>query len=110
MKNGYLEKGSPSAWCGIAGLGKSRLVMQFSIDTILGRDFIGLETNGDALRWLIIQNENGNRRLKDDLCAMFARLTKGERDNPSARSRRITWIVNVPAKWTHYIQLNADRA
>jgi hypothetical protein len=79
LENGYLEKGCPSVWCGIGGLGKSRLVLQFAIKSTLGQPFIGWKTQGEKLRWLLLQTENGNKRLQADLAAMMANLTSMER-------------------------------
>jgi AAA domain len=79
LENGYLEKGSPIAICGIGGIGKSRLILQAAIDTALGRSFLGWKTNGKGLKWLFLQTENGNKRLKSDLAAMMENLTETER-------------------------------
>ena len=63
----------------MGGLGKSRLIVQASIDTALGRSFLGWKTNGKGLRWLFLQTENGNRRLQSDFAAMMQDLTETER-------------------------------
>jgi AAA domain len=78
LENGYLEKGCPSVWCGIGGLGKSRLLLQLAVKSALGYPFIGWQTHGENLRWLILQTENGNKRLQADLAAMLANLTSIE--------------------------------
>ena len=52
---------------GAGGIGKSRLVMQLAVCSILGRDFIGMETVGCDHGWLFLQSENSNRRLSRDL-------------------------------------------
>lgn len=62
-----LAKGQSLTILGPGGVGKSRIVLQLAAETIVGRPFIGLETHGAGLRWLIIQVENGNRRLQFDL-------------------------------------------
>lgn len=41
LKNGYIARGDPFAFCGAAGIGKSRLILQLLIAIILGRDFLG---------------------------------------------------------------------
>jgi hypothetical protein len=80
LANGYLEKGAPCAFCGVAGLGKSRLILQCAIYTALGLPFLGWPTTCGPLRWLILQTENGNRRLQTDLCAMLAEFAKPQID------------------------------
>jgi hypothetical protein len=77
-KSGYLAKGERAAWCGMGGLGKSRLVTQMAVCTRLGQPFLGWPTNGVGLRWLFLQTENGNRRLQADLAAMMQPLTEEE--------------------------------
>lgn len=74
-KSGYLAKGERSTWCGMGGLGKSRLVTQMAVCTRLGQPFLGWPTDGMGLRWLFLQTENGNRRLQADLSAMMASLS-----------------------------------
>lgn len=81
-----VAKGQPVVFCGPSGAGKSRLVLQFAVACITGRKFVGFDTHGRNLRWLILQGENSNRRLQDDLlnlkrwcgddwCAVEAALT-----------------------------------
>ena len=79
LENGYLEEGSPCAICGIGGIGKSRLALQMAMEIALGRRFLDWETNGEDLRWLFLQTENGNRRLKADLQPMMDLLTRQQR-------------------------------
>ena len=79
LKNGYMTKGDPIAICGPPGVGKSRLVMQLAIDVLTGREFVGWATNGKGTRWLILQTENGNRRLQYELGKMLSDLTPEER-------------------------------
>lgn len=62
-----LAKGQPLTILGAGGVGKSRLLLQLAVCTITGREFIGFVTRGRDLRWLILQGENSNRRLKFDL-------------------------------------------
>ena len=78
IENGYLEKGSPIAVCGIGGIGKSRIAMQMAIAIALGRSFFGWKTDGKNLKWLFLQAENGNKRLKADLAAMIEELDETE--------------------------------
>ncbi len=77
-KNGYLSKGERAVWCGMGGIGKSRLVLQMAVRMRLGREFFGWPTEGKELRWLFLQTENNNRRLQADLKAMTSSLTAEE--------------------------------
>jgi hypothetical protein len=65
-----LAKGQSLVVVGSGGLGKSRFLLQLAVATITGRPFVGFETRGQDLRWIILQAENSNRRLQSD----FARL------------------------------------
>jgi hypothetical protein len=65
-----LASGQSLVIAGAGSLGKSRLVIQLAAATIAGLPFIGLETQGTDLRWLILQAENANRRLHQDLAAL----------------------------------------
>jgi hypothetical protein len=55
---------------GPGGIGKSRLLLQLAAALRAGLQFLGLETHCPALRWLILQAENSNRRLRNDLAAL----------------------------------------
>lgn len=79
LENGYLTKGESLLICGAPGLGKSRLSRQLAMDSVLGRDFLGITTNGRNTRWLIIQMEDSNQRLQSELEAMMRGLTREER-------------------------------
>ena len=79
LKNGYIAKGDPFAFCGAGGIGKSRLILQLLIAIIIGRDFLGWQTCGKATHWLLLQSENVCRRLKSDLWAMCSTLTAEEK-------------------------------
>ena len=61
-----LAKGQSLTLLGPGGIGKSRMVLQLAASTISGQPFIGLETHGAGLRWLMFQIENANRRLQFD--------------------------------------------
>jgi len=78
LANGYLTKGNSLSIVGMGGLGKSRVVLQLAVSCILGRPFFGWETQAEGLRWLIIQTENGNRRLQYDLARMTGGMTPDE--------------------------------
>ena len=41
-----------------------------------GRDFLGWKTTGQNIRWLILQTENGNRRLQFELEAMLSDISE----------------------------------
>ena len=62
-----LAKGQSLTLLGPGGIGKSRIVLQWAAASIAGKPFIGLETHGQGLRWLVFQVENANRRLQSDL-------------------------------------------
>lgn len=70
LENGVFAKGQPLTILGPAGLGKSRFVLQLAADSILGRDFLGMKMNAKKLKWLVLQTENSNYRLKKDLGAL----------------------------------------
>ena len=65
-----LATGQSLVIAGAGSLGKSRLLFQLAVATITGRQFLGFETRGPELRWLILQAENSNRRLQTDLLAL----------------------------------------
>ena len=67
LKNGIFTKGNPLVILGQGGIGKSRLLLQLVISTILQLCFLGWEVSPKRLKWLILQTENSNRRLKQDL-------------------------------------------
>ena len=60
-------------------VGKTRFYMQLIIALLTGRDFLGWKTNGKGTRWLVLQTENGNRRLKSELCSMASILSEEEK-------------------------------
>lgn len=62
-----LEKGGSLSMLGAGGLGKSRFVLQCQAAATTGRSFLGIATRAMGLKWLNIQAENSNRRLKFDL-------------------------------------------
>ncbi|HEY5504341.1 MAG TPA: AAA family ATPase, partial [Sedimentisphaerales bacterium] len=65
-----LATGQSLVIAGAGGIGKSRLLLQMACACRGGLPFIGFETRGQDLKWLILQAENSNRRLKDDLAAL----------------------------------------
>jgi predicted ATP-dependent serine protease len=80
LTNGYLARGERTAFCGMGGVGKSRLAIQLALCCRVGRDFLGWKTQGEALRWLFLQTENSCRRLKYDLGRMLAGFTPDEQE------------------------------
>jgi hypothetical protein len=80
LPNGYLALGERTAICGMGGVGKSRLIMQLALCCRAGRDFLGWKTQRPELRWLFLQTENSNRRLKYDLARMFSAFTPDEQE------------------------------
>ena len=79
LSNGYLTAGDLTAICGMGGVGKSRLAMQFALCCRAGRDFLGWPTNGRDLCFLFLQTENSCRRLQADLEKMLSVFTPEER-------------------------------
>lgn len=70
---------------GPAGLGKSRLLLNFAINQILGRSFADLPTykppkDKEPLKWLFYGNENSFFRFRNDLKGMFSILSDEERE------------------------------
>jgi hypothetical protein len=80
LTNGYLALGERTAMCGMGGVGKSRLIMQLALCSRARRDFLGWETRRPELRWLFLQTENSNRRLKYDLGRMLTAFTSDEQE------------------------------
>jgi AAA domain len=80
LPNGYLALGERTAICGMGGVGKSRLIMQLALCCRAGRDFLGWKTQRPDLRWLFLQTENSNRRLKYDLARMLSAFTPDEKE------------------------------
>ncbi len=80
LGDAVLERGKWTSLVGIGGLGKTRLALFIAICQIASReDCCGLSLHGAPLRWLILSTENGLRRWKSDLAAMFSGLTEAER-------------------------------
>jgi hypothetical protein len=80
-----LAKGQSATLLGPGGIGKSRMVLQWAASTIAAKPFIGLETHGEELRWLVFQIENANRRLQSDL----HRLRTAYRDDWATINERL---------------------
>jgi AAA domain len=65
-----LAKGQSMTILGAGGIGKSRLLLQLAVCMITGKPWLGLETRGTGLSWLILQGENSTRRLQSDLAKL----------------------------------------
>jgi hypothetical protein len=71
----YLTKGALTSMIGQGGVGKSRLALWQAICQILRREWCGLQTGGDPVKWLFLGDENSVARLKHDLERMLSTLT-----------------------------------
>jgi hypothetical protein len=65
-----LAKGQALSIIGPGGSGKSRFNFQLAVATILSQPYVGIDTHGPNLRWLIIQVENGDRRMQTESAAI----------------------------------------
>jgi len=81
LENGYATKGDLTATCGMGGVGKSRLAIQFAFCCRAGRPFLGWRTQGRDLRFLFLQTENSSRRLNSDIARMLSGFTPEEQDS-----------------------------
>jgi hypothetical protein len=80
LSNGYLVLGERTSVCGMGGVGKSRLMVQLALCCRAEREFLGWETHGQGLRWLLLQTENSCRRLQADLKRMLSAFTPAEQE------------------------------
>ena len=62
-----LTKGATLVIAAQGGAGKSRLGLQLAACVTTGREWLGLPTHDRQGRWLVLQTENSNQRLKADL-------------------------------------------
>jgi hypothetical protein len=79
-----LTVGGSLVVAGPGGIGKSRLLLQLAACCIVGRQWLGLETRAAGKRWLVLQAENSNRRLRFDLAKL--REWVGESDWPQVNA------------------------
>ena len=86
-----LTRGGKLVIAGAGGTGKSRLGLQLAACCVSGRPFITFPTNGTNLKWLILQGENDNTRLKCDLAGIKRWLDS----TPQAIPRR-------PSPWADF--------
>lgn len=73
-----LAAGQPTSFLGPGGIGKSRMVLQLAVSCILGIKFLDLETHATGKKWLILQTENSNRRIRADLDRLIKGFELGE--------------------------------
>ena len=52
-----LAKGQSMTLLGPGGIGKSRMLLQWAAASTAGKPFLGLETHGQGLSWLVLQVE-----------------------------------------------------
>lgn len=90
-KGGALTVGLPTGLIGAPGVGKSRLALQASLCSIIGKPFLGWPTNGMGRTWAFLQTENNLDRLNYDLSRMVSGLTETDRQ----RVREHLHILNV---------------
>lgn len=62
-----LALGQALVIAGVGGIGKTRLLLQFFVALIIGRDWCGFPTHGRGKRCLFLQTENNLSRLQSDL-------------------------------------------
>jgi hypothetical protein len=75
-----LAAGQPTSFLGPGGIGKSRMVLQLAVCCILGRSFLDLETHAAGKKWLVLQTENSNRRIRSDIEKLIKGLEMNEAD------------------------------
>ena len=66
-----LAQGERLSLLGIGGIGKSRLLLQLAICSIMGWDWIGIKTYAKGKKWMLLGPENSARRLTHDLASML---------------------------------------
>ena len=71
LEDNLLSKTAELVLAGMMGLGKSRLLFQLALACAAGRGWCGFETFAKGLRWLLLQTENNNERLKTDIEPML---------------------------------------
>ncbi len=78
LGDNFWSRGQMLALLGPGGVGKSRLALQMAVCVVGGLTFLGMTTRGRGLRWLFLQTENSNRRLKRELHSMIRLLAPGD--------------------------------
>ena len=94
LENGVFAKGQSLTVLGPGGLGKSRLLLQLAVCTILGKPFIGMPVQSKELKWLVLQVENGNRRLQTDFDAL--KKWVGETDWATVEKNLVIHTIETP--------------
>jgi hypothetical protein len=72
-----LTKGGRLLIAGPPSIGKSRQLLDLAVASILGRDWLGIQTYACGARWLVLQTENSNRRLQTDLKTLVKQYGDG---------------------------------
>ena len=95
-----LQAGALVSFLGPGGVGKSRMVLQMAVSCILGEPFLGIESHCRGKKWLIVQNENSNRRLSHDLrCLQRAFDLTGSRLSMVKRCLSIHTVETIDAAY-----------
>lgn len=100
-----LAKGQSLVIAGQGGLGKSRLLLQFIAAQRAGLPFIGFETRGQEMTWLVLQAENSNRRLQHDLASL--RIWIGDKYWPQVNAGLHIHTLETDAD--NFLSLDGDR-
>jgi hypothetical protein len=101
-----LAAGQPTSFLGPGGIGKSRMVLQLAVCCILGRRFLDLETHATGKKWLVLQTENSNRRIRSDIEKLIKGLELSETDL-KALNRCLTFHT---IEWEHDAFLDLGEA
>ena len=103
--NGIFARRQSLAIIGHAGAGKSRIAFQLAASTVTGREFLGWKVTPRNIRFLFIQTENSNQRIKHDLENI--RRWVGERDWKLVQER--IFIKTVENAHDIRLSLNVDK-
>jgi hypothetical protein len=101
-----LSCGGSLVIAGPGSIGKSRLLLQLAVACRAGLPWIGFETRGQELIWLILQGENSNRRLQADFAAL--RQWIGESHWPQINSGIV--IHTLEADADGFLSLDSEQA
>lgn len=70
LENAMLTGGSLTNFIGPSGVGKSRLAVQLAASLITGKDFLKFKVLRQAKAVVVVQMENGKKRVKTDVRAI----------------------------------------
>jgi hypothetical protein len=90
-----LALGQSLVIAGQGGLGKSRMLLQLIVACRAGLPFVGFETRGQEMSWLVIQGENSNRRLQQDFASLRAWV--GEKHWPQVNAGIVIHTLETDA-------------